>query len=80
MFQPYIDILDDEPFDDEFPGGISERESWWVERQEELEAAGYMLRPRYHRGLKRISLTWMSKTVRRNSYISWQSVPSTYVV
>jgi hypothetical protein len=48
MFQPYVDILDDDLSFDEPPGGLSERESWWVERQEELEAAGYMLRPRYH--------------------------------
>lgn len=29
------------------PGGIGAHESWWVERQEALERAGYMLRPRY---------------------------------
>jgi hypothetical protein len=46
MFQSHI--LDNLSFEDVPPGGISERESWWVERQEELEAAGYMLRPRYH--------------------------------
>jgi hypothetical protein len=46
MFQSHI--LDGLSFEDVPPGGISEREWWWVERQEELEAAGYMLRPRYH--------------------------------
>ena len=29
------------------PGGIGAHETWWVERQEALERAGYMLRPRY---------------------------------
>jgi hypothetical protein len=30
------------------PGEIGAHETWWVERQEALELAGYMLRPRYH--------------------------------
>lgn len=47
--QLFLDVLGDDPsFHNYPPGGISERESWWVERKEELEAAGYMLRPRYH--------------------------------
>ena len=29
------------------PGDIDPVEAWWVERQEALERAGYMLRPRY---------------------------------
>ena len=29
------------------PGSIGAHETWWVERQEALECAGYMLRPRY---------------------------------
>jgi hypothetical protein len=33
-------------------GGINSIESWWVERQEALEQAGYMLRPRYRPGWK----------------------------
>lgn len=31
-------------------GGIGESEKWWVERQEALERAGYMLRSRYRPG------------------------------
>lgn len=34
------------------PGGIGPNETWWVERQEALEQAGYMLRPRYRPGWK----------------------------
>lgn len=34
------------------PGDISKLETWWVERQEALEAAGYMLRSRYRPGWK----------------------------
>ncbi|KAH9971406.1 kinase-like domain-containing protein [Lactifluus volemus] len=30
------------------PGQLGEMETWWAERQEALELAGYMLRPRYH--------------------------------
>lgn len=33
-------------------GDIDPVESWWVERQEALERAGYMLRPRYCPGWK----------------------------
>jgi hypothetical protein len=33
-------------------GDIDLVEAWWVERQEALERAGYMLRPRYHPGWK----------------------------
>lgn len=46
MSQQVIDFLDNNPR--EIPlGGIDERETWWVERQEALERAGYMLLPRY---------------------------------
>jgi hypothetical protein len=34
------------------PGEITSLETWWVERQEALEQAGYMLRPRYRPGWK----------------------------
>ena len=34
------------------PGSIGPHETWWVERQEALEQAGYMLRPRYRPGWK----------------------------
>lgn len=33
-------------------GHIDPVEAWWVERQEALERAGYMLRPRYRPGWK----------------------------
>ena len=33
-------------------GDINSAETWWVERQEALERAGYMLRPRYRPGWK----------------------------
>ncbi len=45
----YIPFLDD-PIPGRRPGGIGETERWWVERQEALERAGYMLRPRYQPG------------------------------
>ena len=45
----YIPFLDD-PIPGRQPGGIGETEKWWVERQEALERAGYMLRPRYRPG------------------------------
>ncbi|KAH9959175.1 kinase-like domain-containing protein, partial [Russula dissimulans] len=32
------------------PGDIGKNEKWWVERQEALERAGYLLRPRYRPG------------------------------
>lgn len=35
-----------------FLGEISPPETWWVERQQALERAGYMLRPRYRPGWK----------------------------
>ena len=40
-----------------FIGEISGPETWWVERQEALERAGYMLRPRYRPGWKPSWLT-----------------------
>jgi len=48
MSQIYIPFLDD-PTSRE-PGDLSETEIWWVERQETLERAGYMLRPRFRPG------------------------------
>ena len=45
----YIPFLDD-PIPGRQPGGIGGNEIWWVERQEALERAGYMLRPRYRPG------------------------------
>jgi hypothetical protein len=48
MSQIYIPFLDD-PTSRE-PGDLSETEKWWVERQEALEQAGYMLRPRFRPG------------------------------
>lgn len=33
-------------------GEIDDHEIWWVEQQESLERAGYMLRPRYRPGWK----------------------------
>ena len=44
----YIPFLDD-PTGRE-PGDLDEFESWWVERQEALERAGYMLRSRFRPG------------------------------
>ena len=48
MSQNYIPFLDD-PTSGE-PGDLDETERWWVERQEALERAGYMLRPRFRPG------------------------------
>jgi hypothetical protein len=45
----YIPFLDD-PIPGSQPGGIGNTEKWWVERQEALERAGYLLRPRYRPG------------------------------
>jgi hypothetical protein len=45
----YIPFIDD-PIPGSQPGGIDETERWWIERQEALEQAGYMLRPRYRPG------------------------------
>ena len=49
MSQQVIDFLDNNPRDI-LLGAIDELEVWWVERQEALERAGYMLRPRYRPG------------------------------
>jgi hypothetical protein len=46
--QQCIESLDNQPGGQ--PGGLDEVETWWVERQEALEAVGYMLRPRYRPG------------------------------
>jgi 2-phospho-L-lactate transferase/gluconeogenesis factor (CofD/UPF0052 family) len=48
MAQIYIPFLDD-PTPGE-PGDLDEVERWWSERQEALERAGYMLRPRFRPG------------------------------
>ena len=45
----YLPWLDD-PIPGRQPGGIGEHERRWVERQEALEQAGYMLRPRFQPG------------------------------
>lgn len=45
----YIPFLDD-PIPGRQPGGLDKTEKWWIERQEALEQAGYMLRPRYRPG------------------------------
>ena len=47
--QPFIDFLDNQQPGRQ-PGDLDESETWWVERQEALEVAGYMLRPRYRPG------------------------------
>jgi len=47
--QLYIDFLDD-PRPGRQPGDLDEHETWWAGRQEALEVAGYMLRPRYRPG------------------------------
>src|SRR6266702_159974 len=49
MSQPYPDFLD-KPSG--WRGELGGPETWWVERQEALEQAGYMLRPRYRIGWK----------------------------
>jgi hypothetical protein len=41
------------------PGKLNQEELWWAERQEALEAAGYMLRPRYRQGWKE---SWVEVT------------------
>jgi hypothetical protein len=45
----HIDFLDDDPPGTQ-PGDLDSSEIWWSERQEALEAAGYMLRVRYRPG------------------------------
>ena len=47
----YIDFLDN-PRPGRRPGDLGGHEEWWVERQQALEQAGYMLRPRYRLGWK----------------------------
>ncbi len=47
--QQVIDFLEDEPPGSQ-PGDLDEHETWWAERQEALEVAGYMLRSRYRPG------------------------------
>ena len=45
----YIPFLDD-PIPGRQPGGLGGNEKRWAERQEALERAGYMLRPRFRPG------------------------------
>jgi hypothetical protein len=47
----HIDFLDN-PIPGRKPGDLGEDEKWWVERQEALERAGYLLRSRYRPGWK----------------------------
>jgi hypothetical protein len=47
MSQQVIDFLEENYHVDRELGAINAIEAWWVERQEALEPAGYMLRPRY---------------------------------
>ena len=47
--QQRIGSLDDRPPGRQ-PGDLDSHEVWWAERQELLEAAGYMLRARYRPG------------------------------
>jgi hypothetical protein len=51
MSQPYPDFLD-KPSG--WRGEIGGPEIWWVEKQQALEQAGYMLRPRYRTWLEAI--------------------------
>jgi hypothetical protein len=54
MSQSYPDFLDKPS---EWRGEIAGPEIWWVEKQQALEQAGYMLRPRYRTGWKPSWLT-----------------------
>jgi hypothetical protein len=47
----YIPLLDDSRLDEKLED-LWDGEKWWAERQEALERAGYMLRPRYRPGWK----------------------------
>ena len=49
MSQQDLDFLDNPIV---WNGEIDGPETWWAERQEALEHAGYMLRPRYRPGWK----------------------------
>ena len=51
MSQQLADVLENNLVDIPL-GGIDEIEASWVGRQEALERAGYMLRPRYRPGWK----------------------------
>ncbi|KAF8471475.1 kinase-like domain-containing protein [Russula ochroleuca] len=51
MAQEFLDRLDNHTLGREL-GDIDPVEAWWVEHQEALERAGYMLRPRYRPGWK----------------------------
>jgi hypothetical protein len=51
MSQQIVDFLQNFDTGREI-GDIDPVETWWVERQEAFERAGYMLRPRYRPGWK----------------------------
>ncbi len=51
MSQQVVEFLQNFDAEGEL-GDINPIEAWWVERQEALERAGYMLRPRYRPGWK----------------------------
>jgi hypothetical protein len=44
------------------PGRLDQEEIWWAERQQALEAAGYILRPRYCQGWKE---SWVEVTSKK---------------
>ncbi|KAH8988767.1 kinase-like domain-containing protein [Lactarius hatsudake] len=48
--QQIIDFLEEDEPPGSQPGDLDEHETWWAERQEALEVAGYMLRSRYRPG------------------------------
>ena len=50
MPQQFREFFKDHPKTE--PGAIGRHEAWWVERQQALERAGYMLRPRFRPGWK----------------------------
>ena len=52
MSQQIVDFLQNLDTGGREIGDIDPVEAWWVERQEVLERAGYMLRPRYRPGWK----------------------------
>jgi hypothetical protein len=74
MSQQAIDFLEEDYRVDRELGAINAIEAWWIERQEALERAGYMLRPRYRAGWKPSwealrSFIFTVKTVRLKWYV-----------
>jgi hypothetical protein len=67
MSQPYPDFLD-KPSG--WRGEIGGPEIWWVEKQQALEQAGYMLRPRYRTGWKP---SWVTTGKHRSNVEDGQS-------